>query len=310
MPIAFTCPHCGMTTDVAEQYAGQTGPCAGCGKTITVPALPADSPFGAGGPVPKRGSSTGVTCLIIAAVAIPVVLCVVGILVALLLPAVQAAREAARRMQCSNSLKQINLAMLNYEQQYKCFPPAYIADKDGKPMHSWRVLILPFLEQNELYRQYRFDEPWDGPHNKKLAAQMPFLYRCPSEHGVDGGSETSYAMIVGPHAFSDGPTSRTSAEIAAKDGLSNTIIVAECAGAGINWMEPRDLDTEKMTFHINTSSNHSKPTTDISSCHSGTANVALGDGSVRTLSSGIDPKTLEAMTTIDGKEAVPVDYFD
>ncbi len=303
MPISFTCPHCGMTTNVAEQYAGQTGPCAGCGKTITVPALSADSPFG-GGPVPKRGLSPWVTCLIVAAVAIPAVLFVGGILVALLLPAVQAAREAARRVQCTNNLKQISLALHNYAQQYKCFPPAYIADKDGKPMHSWRVLILPFLEENELYRQYKFDEPWDGPHNKLLAARMPSFYRCPTEHGDSFAPETSYAMIVGPHAFSDGPTPRSPEQIGMKDGLSNTIMAAECAGAGINWMEPRDLDTEKMTFHIDTSSDHSKPTTDISSCHPGTANVAFGDGSVRALSSSTDPKVLEALTTIDGGETI------
>jgi prepilin-type processing-associated H-X9-DG protein len=229
---------------------------------------------------------------------------------ALLLPAVQAAREAARRMQCLNNMKQIGLAMHNYNQQYGCFPPAYIADENGKPMHSWRVLILPFLEEEGkgLYSQYKFDEPWDGPNNKKLAARMPRVFQCPTEHGEPGGSETSYAMLVGPRAFSDGATSRTLSEITAKDGLSNTIMVAECAGAGLNWMEPRDLDTEEMSFKIQTGGDGGVATTEISSCHFGTANVLFCDGAAKTLSaSETNAKNLEAMITIGGGEPVPED---
>ena len=82
------------------------------------------------------------------------------ILVALLLPAVSRAREAARRRQCANQLKQIVLALLNYREANGCFPPAYIAGKNGKPMHSWKVIILPYIDGDSLYKQYRFDEPW------------------------------------------------------------------------------------------------------------------------------------------------------
>jgi prepilin-type processing-associated H-X9-DG protein len=229
-------------------------------------------------------------------------------LVALLLPAVQAAREAARRMQCTNNMKQIGLAILNYEQSYKCFPPAYLADKNGKPMHSWRVLILPYMESGEnLYTQYRFNEPWNSPHNMSLAGQMPAVYRCPTE-GEANRSLTSYAMLVGPHAISDGPKSRRIGDI--KDGLSNTIMVAECAGAGINWLEPRDLKTEEMTFHIKTMGEDEPPGKhDISSAHAGVANVLFCDGSVRSLSSSMDPKVLEALITIDGGEKVPPEAY-
>ena len=307
MPVHFTCPHCGRTTDVADQYAGQTGPCAGCGKAITVPLPAGVSPFIAAGLPPKRGLGPGATILIVLAASIPVVVVVGGILVALLLPAVQAAREAARRMQCSNNLKQIGLAMHNYNQQYGCFPPAFIADKHGKAMHSWRVLILPFMDQKSLYDRYRFDEPWDGPHNKALASQMPAVYRCPTEAGPDS-VQTSYAMIVGPHAFSDGPTPRKFGDI--KDGLSNTIMVAECAGAGINWLEPRDLDTEKMTYHIQSPNGDRKPDkSDICSDHAGVANVLFCDGAVRTLSFGLDPEILKALMTIDGGEKVDPGSF-
>jgi len=248
MPIRFTCPHCGVTTDVADHYAGQSGSCAHCGKTITVPLPSGFSPSAAAGIPPKRGLGAGWIALIVAVAVIPVILVCGGILVALLLPAVQAAREAARRVACTNNMKQIGLAMYSYEQKYGCFPPAFIPDKDGKPLHSWRVLVLPYLGQQALYAQYRFDEPWDGPHNRTLASQMPSVYACPTDM-PPGGSVTSYAMLVGPHAISTGPKGRSSSEI--KDGLSNTIMVAEAADAGINWMEPRDLNTESMRFQIN-----------------------------------------------------------
>src|SRR5262245_44252816 len=83
--------------------------------------------------------------------------------------AVRDAREAARRSNCKGELKQIGLALLNYREAYGCFPPPYVADASGRPMHSWRVLILPFIDHAALYREYRFDEPWDGPNNRKLS---------------------------------------------------------------------------------------------------------------------------------------------
>jgi prepilin-type processing-associated H-X9-DG protein len=312
MPINYTCPHCGVTTDVADDYAGQSGPCAQCGKMITVPMPAGGSPFLGGGVPQKRGMGTGSIIAIVLAVVLVVALVCGGILVApvLLLPGVQAAREAARRTACTNNMKQIALAMHSYAQKYKSFPPAYIADKNGKPMHSWRVLILPFMEEDSLYRDYRFDEPWDSPHNRTLAARMPRVYACPSDSPTGTpNTHTDYAMIVGPHTISDGPTAHRLSDFT--DGTSNTIMVVEATGAGINWMEPRDLKAEGMQFCINGGpyGNPNAKLSEISSPHSGGANVALCDGSVHFISSSIDPKILKAMITIDGGEAITLpDY--
>lgn len=233
---------------------------------------------------------------------------VVGILIALLLPAIQSAREASRRMQCESNMKQIALALLAYEHHYKCLPPAFMLDEDGKPRHSWRVLILPYLERQDLYQKYRFDEPWDGPHNKSLVAEIPAVYRCPTETGLRGEScTTSYVMLVGPHAISDGPTARRLADITdvdEHDGGSNTIVLVEAAGRGINWMEPRDLNVEEMTFCITCLRDGEAACTenDITSCHEGMTCVAFSDGSVRCLSPNVDRTLLKALTTIDGGE--------
>jgi hypothetical protein len=101
--------------------------------------------------------------------------------VALLLPAVQAAREAARRSQCCNNLKQIGLALHNYHMVFKTLPFAVVTNEDGKPMQSWRVAILPFIEQPALVKQYDPREPWDSPKNRAISPMMPSVFRCPSD---------------------------------------------------------------------------------------------------------------------------------
>jgi prepilin-type processing-associated H-X9-DG protein len=292
MPIPFTCPYCGLQTNVADEYAGQSGPCARCGKTITVPpsiGAPAYAP-------PAKGSSGPTTLVIILLALLGIALVCGGILIALLLPAVQAAREAARRSQCVNNLKQIALAMHNYHDVYGSFPPAYLADEEGKPMHSWRVLLLPFLEQQALYQQYNFNEPWNSPANQRIASTVLSVYRCPSDPAI-GAPETSYVMIVGPGTLSDGTSSTDMSEIS--DGTSNTLMIIEATGTGIGWAEPRDLDATKITFQVN------EPTGgEIESPHPGGVNCAMCDGSVRFLSEFVEPEQIRAMSTIAGGEAI------
>ena len=108
-----------------------------------------------------------------------VLIFVTGILIGMMLPAVPAVRQASIRTIHANQAKQICFAILTYQSAYGHFPPAYIADENGTPMHSWRVLILPFLEQRALYDQYDFDEPWNGPNNLKLANKMPYSFADP-----------------------------------------------------------------------------------------------------------------------------------
>ena len=227
--------------------------------------------------------------------------CLLGIGVALLLPAVQAAREAARRNACSNDLKQIGLALLNYEKVYGSFPPAYVADSDGKPMHSWRVLILPYLEEQSLYAQYDFKEPWNGPNNSKLAAHMPSVYRCPSYPG--DAPETNYLAVVGPETMWPGSEKVSVRKI--KDGMSNTLMVVESSGSGINWMEPKDLTFDQALQGVNAAA---KP--GISSSHSAGANVVFADGSVHFLPNSVPPDLLRSLLTIAGGEVINHQQLD
>ena len=119
----------------------------------------------------------------------------IGVGVAILVPAIRSAREAARRASCQCNLKQIGLALHNYLAAYGSFPPAYTVDADGRPMHSWRALILASFEAGAPV-EYDFDEPWDGPNNRKLIESIAHVYRCPSDAESPLGT-TNYVAVLG-----------------------------------------------------------------------------------------------------------------
>lgn len=294
MPITFNCPHCGHFTNVADQYAGQTGPCAKCGKPVTIPGPSTGSPA----PASSSGMGTGAIILTVAIVGIGALVVCGGILVALLLPAVQAAREAARRVQCSNNLKQIGLAMHNYHDVHGTFPPAFIADQNGRPMHSWRVFLLPYLERSDLYQRYDFNKPWDSPENQALANEIIAVYSCPSD--AKPSSKTSYMVVEGTGTIFDGPQSSMIQTIT--DGTSNTILVVEVTGSTVNWLEPKDISPAD--FVARATAKTPGPGGKLSN-HVGGANVLFADGSVQFISSNVDPRVLQAMVTRSGGEVVP-----
>ncbi len=246
--------------------------------------------------IPTKKTSTALIVTIVIVGVLMVALVVGGILVALLLPAVQAAREAARRARCLNNMKQIGLAMLNYESANGSFPPAYTTDENGQPLHSWRVLVLPYMGQGgkALYDQIKLDEPWDSPHNRALADFMPGEYSCPSESGPPG-QQTSYVVITGPGTVFNAEETVSVTDIS--DGTSRTILVVEASGAGINWMEPRDIPIEQLDGEINDPSGQG-----IRSDHVGVVNVLHCDGSVHSLFEGLDAESIKAMSTIAGGE--------
>jgi len=298
MPISFTCPHCGKQTSVADQYAGQSGPCAGCGQKITIPGLVSAEAVEPVYAPPARSSGSGmIIALVVGACLFGVLVCG-GVLVALLLPAVQSAREAARRAQCSNHLKQIALAFHNYHDVYGTFPPAYIPDEDGQPKHSWRILILPFLEQSHIYDEYDFDEPWNSPHNLAVTNQAIPAYTCPSTPGgMPGSTETSYMVITGPSTVFDGDKACKLSEIL--DGTSNTLMVVEVFGTQVNWAEPQDLDASTITYPLGSPGGNSP-----ASRHPGGLMVALCDGAVRFISNDTAPQTFHALMTKAGQERI------
>jgi Protein of unknown function (DUF1559) len=202
--------------------------------------------------------------------------------------------ERSRWAQCRNNLKQIALALHDYHQAYGSLPPAHIADSNGRPMHSWRVLLLPFLEQQALYDQYDFREPWDGPNNVKLLSQMPGCYVCPSSPPLYR-KRTTYTVITGPGTMFPGTAPVKFADVT--DELSATLMVVETANVNIPWTAPWDLDVGTMSFKVN-----DEKVPGLSSRHHRAVSVAFADGSVRDLPAGINGKTLRALVTTAGRE--------
>jgi len=207
------------------------------------------------------------------------------------IPVYSHAGPNAFRIECAISLKNIALALENYRCSHGSFPPPSVSDKTGKPIHSWRVLILPYVEQQPLYDAYHFDEPWNGPNNSKLAAMRPRLFDCPSDEAsrAPGSSATSYLGVIpedgcwGDRMRGDGTAPR------------NPVILIEMADSGVGWAEPKDLRVDQIlarlssTFRKKFSGAHSQRLT----------HVALADGRVEELPCNLPEQVLHQVLTED-----------
>jgi hypothetical protein len=221
-----------------------------------------------------------------------------GLSIALLLPAVQAARTAARRMQAANNMREILLAMHNYADSHGALPAAYSANEQGKPLLSWRVHLLPFLDQLELYHQFHLDEPWDSEHNRKLIEKMPPVYRSP-EGDVPKGF-TTYLAVVGNDASivpprelprQSYPTGTRFVEFL--DGTSNTILLVDVtAQHAVPWTKPEDFpsDADNPLSRLRNWGGHTQ--------------VGLADGVVLPLPLNTSVQTFRALLTRGGLEPV------
>ncbi|MCA9259871.1 MAG: DUF1559 domain-containing protein, partial [Planctomycetales bacterium] len=223
------------------------------------------------GPLPSSGN---------AAAALPAV-------AALGVPAISQARQGAQRAQQLNNFKQIALACLNYESAYRKLP-SDIYSEDGTPLLSWRVRILPFLEEQALYTQFHLDEPWDSPHNKPLLDQMPWPYV--SEGGDRVGGRTLIVALRGANTLfpldkNDGIPLRQ-----ITDGTSNTLLCVQASPRNaVEWTAPRDLTLEG-----------AEPARDLGQF--GLFAAAMCDGSCRIRPTSLSKELLEAMATRNGGE--------
>ena len=230
---------------------------------------------------------------------LPCGLCLVG----LLMTAVHSAWESSSL----NSLKQIGLALRNYESTYGRFPPAVVADKQGNAMHSWRTLILPdTFNYGSLYGAYSFREPWNGPHNSKLAAAVPWAFFCPSDPSIQDRPMTSYVAVTGPGTvWDDYRAARTTPRV----------LVVEVANSNINWMEPRDPTLEDACRGVG---DGSRP--GISGRHMASglfifrdevagANVVFSDGSLGFIPAGLPPETIKGLFIGDEKARKACEEF-
>jgi hypothetical protein len=211
------------------------------------------------------------------------------------IPARMAAQGSAFRAQSLNNMKQIGLAMHNYHDAYKTFPPAFKADKDGKPLLSWRVLILPLLEQDILFRQFHLDEPWDSEHNKALLDKMPGVYRSPGSKA--GAGMTNYLTVRSEKTIFSGSKGARIADI--RDGTSNTIMLVEASDEkAVPWTKPDDFEYDE-----------NEPIKGLVGLQENGFLALMADGSVRLIGNSINPSLLNALFTRNSGEPINWDQI-
>lgn len=181
-----------------------------------------------------------------------IVLWVIGYL---LLPSGGHPRSFADRLQSSNNLKYIGLALHNYHDTYRNLPPAFFPDEDGKPMHSWRVLILPLVEEEDLYQQYHFDKPWDAPENLKLVEQIPEVYTSPYDREQRKLGLTPYQAVSAPGTVM-GTTRAARWDDLSRSNTPRIMVVADFDDP-VPWTKPEDISPAEIIARIQQFKRHS-----------------------------------------------------
>ena len=206
-----------------------------------------------------------------------------------------AVRES-RRKQCGEHLHQIGRVLLEYHPVQGNLPAPALADRDGNPLLSWRVAILPQLGYQSLYARFRLDEPWDSPHNRALLPEMPKEFACPGGPGLRAG-QTGYLVVVGPKTevgSVNTPFEPTRGADFSEffDGVSNTVLVIE-TDTLVPWTKPEDFEWTP-----------GGPLPRLASPHDGGAHVLFADGTTRFVKSSIAATSLLAILTKNGGEVV------
>lgn len=269
-----------------------------------------------------------------------VVIAIIAILIALLLPAVQQAREAARRTQCKNSLKQIALALHNYESAHSAFPLGVLGTTGmsslANPLTTWMSLSLPYVDQTPLYNQYNFNVPYDNTNNAPAVISIVPVFRCPSQP-LEGAIDSKYGFnhFAGNAGTTPGANDGIFYPLSSirfrnlTDGTSNTIFAGEIAGEIRGWARgscngcslcsggggsqgfARAVLRWSKAFPSCAKPGFNLPVTtcceslfQFSSPHVSGAQFALADGSGRFVSQNIDVSVFQALITRAGSETV------
>ena len=185
--------------------------------------------------------------------------------------------------------------MHNYDSTHGSLPPHAVYGKDGRPLLSWRVLILPFIEQDTLYKKFRLDEPWDSPHNLALLPEMPRTFGRYDYGPTREPHTTFYQVFVGKGAAFEGAKGMTPREDF-PDGTSNTFLIVE-GGAAVPWTKPEDLPYAA-----------DRPVPALGGLLKATIRAALADGSIHSFKRDTSEATLRAAVTRNGGDRLGDDW--
>ena len=295
MPFLFTCPHCDFESRIADHFDGDSGPCVNCGKqvTITRPAFESVEET-----AEKTNNATGLALLLLLA-GVVFFVSVGSLIYVVVVPQVAQTRQNAVQERTRQRLAKIGMALQAYAELYGSYPPAFTSDAAKKPMHSWRVLILPQLGYADLYARYDFSQPWNAPVNSYLAFEMPVEYASASDETATDKSESSFYVITGKGSAFPGEGVARPDDV--RDEKGDTVLVAETRAYGFSWLEPRDIRLARLELQIN-----GAPGQSFSIDSPLGPQVLTADGEVRTLRFDAPAEAIPALATIDGGE--PIDW--
>ncbi len=286
MPFLFTCPQCGIRTQIPTSFIGRSGPCHSCGAMVEI--QPPDeqqikeAPASAASIGVVIAASLGILCLFVA---------IAGIALVIFLPSMQTTSVVRNRAISESNLKQITSALYSYHSSHGVFPPAYTVDEKGKPQHSWRSLILPFMDLNPVYIQIDFSKPWDHPANADVRDIGIWNLHCVSANIPE--TRTTYQVVISPQGLFYDDKPRKLSDVT--DDHDQTFLVVEVPDdQAVHWMSP--YDTNEQTF-LNISEKSQLQ-------HEDGFQAVMVDGSVRFFNIKEMPaERRKSMITIAGNDA-------
>jgi hypothetical protein len=294
MPFVFTCPNCHTSTQVEDCYSGHEGACVTCGKTIKIPDFEVSENQSS-----ERAQKYSLPMFISIGVVAVIVTCLGFLLI-------RAGGDAVQRMAANrglsdsvSNLRKIAAALNAYSSDHGTYPPPVVTV--GNNRHSWRVLILPYLNENALHSEYNFDEAWDSPNNLGVATDIPAVFQN-QKHANFGAWQSDYFFITGSGTlFPDsGPLSPDQI----RDDVGQTLLLVEArrvGEGGMYWSEPVDVKTQGLL---------AKGYSDLGGVLEGGFTIATVDGKAHFVSDTTDPLVLRALITANGGERLPDDIFD
>lgn len=307
MPIDYTCPHCHAKFFVDDAYRGQSGPCAECGKTITIPGRSKTV-------VTDQKSKEQLEILVrrtrnarilrwsIWGGSVLTAATISYLLAILFIPEIGKLAVQRDANKSLSNLQRIAKALNEYAAKYNSYPPPTVVDATGKPLYSWRVLILPQLGNTNLYSQFSLDKAWDAPENQMLLTQMPDVYHLvggdqkAGQVGLYGQYETMVSLVTGPGTLF--PLNGPLGPSVVRDPASTTLLVTEAIRTNNSWSCPGDCIIAVNT-HVG-----AMPNIDIGSNRSGIALAASVAENPLVISDKISPNKLRGLITPNGGEQI------
>jgi hypothetical protein len=304
MPFQFTCPYCFKKTLVDESLAGEKGPCVGCGKVITIPEPPrnqpaAARPIGSTYVAPekvKTGAKYALWALrfavLLAGIVTLSIFAVYGFW-----PTVKGLKVRHDAIACMNNLQRIAKALNGYAVAHGTYPTPIVVDATGTPLYSWRVLILPYLDEAHLYANFKLNEAWDSESNSNLIARCPEVFITPNSNGT---SDANYALITGAGTIF--PASGPLGPAQITDDHAATLLVVEVKNEVTAWSAPFDINVAQLNRRIGARGPNA-----IGGNHVNGAAAVSVDERPLWLSNDLPPTILNAIISPTGNESIAID---